>query len=69
MDIIKDCKAKIATKASSKKQSNIIVTKEVHKLYVLTFASKVANDPTWYVDMGATQGVLRKKVYHELWSM
>jgi hypothetical protein len=54
MDIIKDCKAKIVTKASSKKQSNIIVTKEVHKLYVLTFASKVANDPTWYVDMGAT---------------
>jgi hypothetical protein len=54
MDIIKDCKAKIVTKASSKKQSNIIVTKEVQKLHVLTFASKVANDPTWYVDMGAT---------------
>jgi hypothetical protein len=69
MDIIKDCKARIVAKASSKKQSNIIVTKEVHKLYVLTFASKVANDPTWYVDMGATQHVLRKKVYHELWSM
>jgi hypothetical protein len=68
MDIIKDCKAIIVAKASSKKQSNIIVTK-VNKLYVLTFASKVANDPTWYVDMGATQCVLQKKVFHELWSM
>jgi hypothetical protein len=43
MDIIKDCKARIVAKASSKKQSNIIVTKGIHKLYVLTFASKVAN--------------------------
>jgi hypothetical protein len=66
MDIIKDCKARIVGKASSKKQSNIIVTKRSSQVVCLTFASKVANDPTWYVDMGATQLV---KVFHELWSM
>ncbi len=31
------------------------MTKEVHKLYFLTLASEIANDPTWYVHTGATQ--------------
>ncbi len=36
------------------------MTKNVHKLNLLAFASQVTNDPTWYVDTRATQHVLWK---------
>lgn len=53
--MIKDCRAQIATEVATIKQNNIAI--QCNRLYVTALVVKpVGNlDPTWYVDMGATQ--------------
>jgi hypothetical protein len=53
--LIKDNKTQIATKTSTKQQSN--VTTSSKKLYVATLLIKEGTNDTWYVDINANHHV------------